>query len=273
MNILYCGDINSQQGLLISILALRRQTTRPLHIYVLTATMPGLTTPTAAIPVTTMAYLNQLVKQTCDRSWVNRLDITALVAKNTPTANLATIFTPACMLRLYADQVPSLPDKLLYLDTDVLARRPIDGFYDQSIENYEIAGVLDHYGQWLFHQHWPHPDYLNSGVLLLNMSRLRETHLLARCRQLCQQQKMFMPDQSALNRLATAKLIVPRKYNEQRRLHRNTVFQHFTTSFRMLPWLHTLTVKPWQVEAMHTKLKCHAYDQLLTEYQQLVINL
>lgn len=33
---------------------------------------------------------------------------------------MGTRFTPCCMLRLYADRIPELPDRLLYLDTDVL---------------------------------------------------------------------------------------------------------------------------------------------------------
>jgi hypothetical protein len=84
---------------------------------------------------------------------------------------------------------------------------------------------------------------------------------------------MFMPDQSALNKLAFTKRIAPRRFNEQRRLHADTVFQHFTTSFRIFPWIHTLTVKPWQVDQMHRKLKLHEYDDLLSQYQQIVASL
>ena len=77
---------------------------------------------------------------------------------------------------------------------------------------------------------------------------------------------MFMPDQSAINRLATSKKIVPRKYNEQRKLHKDTVFQHFTTSFRFFPWFHTLTIKPWQVDRVHEELKITEYDDIFKEY-------
>ena len=80
---------------------------------------------------------------------------------------------------------------------------------------------------------------------------------------------MFMPDQSAINRLAKEKRIQPRKYNEQRKLREDTVLQHFTTSFRFFPWLHTLTVKPWQIEKMHEKLRLHEYDDILEEYKQI----
>ena len=75
-----------------------------------------------------------------------------------------------------------------------------------------------------------------------------------------------MPDQSAINKYAVEKKLLARRYNEQRKLHANTVLQHFTTSFRFLPWFHKVSVKPWQIEKMHRVLKLHEYDALLEEY-------
>ena len=80
---------------------------------------------------------------------------------------------------------------------------------------------------------------------------------------------MFMPDQSAVNRLADKKVIAGRRYNEQRKLHKDTALQHFTTSFRFFPWLHTLTVKPWQTDALHRKLRIYEYDSILEEYRTI----
>lgn len=273
MNILYCGDNHIRQGLLISILSLLKHTQAPLQIYVLTATIPtgdGATTP---LSDHTIAYLDALVKRTRPTNTVQKIDVSSLVAQTPPTANLKTIFTPSCMLRLYADQVTTLPDRLLYLDTDVICREDCLEFYDQDLTQYEVAGVLDHYGKWWFYQHWPRFDYLNSGVLLLNLAQIRQTKLFAYCRQLCQTKTMFMPDQSALNALATTKKIMPVCFNEQHHLQADTVLQHFTTSFRFFPWVHTLTVKPWEVDAMHQKLKLHDYDDILDAYEELVPNL
>ena len=78
---------------------------------------------------------------------------------------------------------------------------------------------------------------------------------------------MFMPDQSSLNKISNNKKIVSRKYNEQRKIKNDTVFQHFTTSFRFFPFFHTLTVKPWEVEKVHNKLKIYEYDDILKEYE------
>lgn len=113
-------------------------------------------------------------------------------------------------------------------------------------------------------------DYVNSGVLLLNLAKIRETGLFKKCRKMCQEEEMFMPDQSAINRLAVSKKIMPRKYNEQRKLHEDTVFQHFTTSFRFFPWFHTLTIKPWQIDRVHEELNITEYDDIFEEYKNII---
>ena len=83
---------------------------------------------------------------------------------------------------------------------------------------------------------------------------------------MCIEKEIFMPDQSSLNKLAKYKKIMPRKYNDQRRLHKDTVIQHFTTTFRLFPWFHSLTVKPWDVERLHSVLKNYEYDDILEKY-------
>ena len=71
-----------------------------------------------------------------------------------------------------------------------------------------------------------------------------------------------MPDQSAVNLVAKKKKLLPRQYNEQRKLKNNTCFQHFTTSFRFFPWFHTVTVKPWEIDRVHQILRIYEYDEL-----------
>ena len=106
--------------------------------------------------------------------------------------------------------------------------------------------------------------------MLLNLTKIKETKLLEKCRELCKNKEMFMPDQSAINKLAIYKNIQPRKYNEQRKLQKDTVFQHFTTSFRFLPWFHALTIKPWNIERVHNELKIEEYDDIFEEYNNII---
>mgnify|MGYP004703897461 FL=1 len=132
-----------------------------------------------------------------------------------------------------------------------------------------LHGSLDYYGKWFFKNKKIKFNYINSGVLLLNLEKIRQTKLFKRAREMCKEKKMFMPDQSSLNKLSVGKKIEQRKYNEQRRLKKDTVFQHFTTSFRLLPFFHKVTIKPWNIDKVHKKLKIFEYDDILYGYTSI----
>lgn len=266
MNILYCGDRNIADGVMLSVLSLLECIDIPFNIYILTMQLETEAKTFYSLPQVFADHLDKLVKKYNPNSSVTLIDATDLFAEQPPTANLETRFTPCCMLRLFADKIEQLPDRLLYLDNDVICRSDCSDFYFQDIEQYELVGVLDYYGRWFFRNNILRADYLNSGVLLLNMANIRQTGLFQKCRDRCRDKKMFMPDQSAINKLAVAKKIDKRKYNDQRKLHDDTVFQHFTTSFRFFPYIHTVSVKPWQIDKVHSILKLHEYDQLFDKY-------
>lgn len=268
MEILYCGNDKAEDGFLISILSLLRNAGEPLHIYLLTMSLELDDTVYHPVSEEFAAYADRLVKRADPDNFVVLIDATELFYRELPVMNLGTRFTPYCMLRLFADEIPELPEKFLYLDDDIVCRKNCAELYHQDISEYEFAGVLDHYGRWFFRRKLFRMDYQNSGVLLMNLRRIRETGLLCRCRKLCTEKKMFMPDQSALNKLAQYKKELPRRFNEQRKLHKDTVLQHFTTSFRFFPWFHPMTVKPWEIEKVHRLLRIHEYDDLFDEYRK-----
>lgn len=271
MNILYCGDKNIIDGLIISILSLLKNTNEILNIYVLTASIKLEEKEYNAISNKEITILDKIVKEKNANNFVKVIDITEKFAKEVPLKNIKTRFTPCCMLRLFADEIPELPkDRILYLDNDVICRKDCSDFYNQNIDDTELVGVLDHYGKWFFKKKHLKFDYINSGVLLLNINKIKETKLFEKARKMCIEKKMFMPDQSALNKLSVNKKILPRKYNEQRRLKKDTVIQHFTTSFRIFPVFHSVTIKPWNIENVHKKLKIFEYDDLFEEYEKII---
>lgn len=269
MNILYCGDANIADGVIISVLSLCRAVKEPLNIYILTATVSKTDSCRKALPEQFAVFLEEQIKKYNADHRVTLIDITELFSEDEPTANMNTRFTPCCMLRLYADKVPNLPDKILYLDNDVICRLDPTDFYNNDMTDTSIAGSLDFYGSWFFRNKPLERDYLNSGVLLLNLKLIRQNGLFEKCRIKCKTKRMFMPDQSAINKLCEDKTICHHKFNEQRKLRENTVFQHFTTSFRFFPRFRTVSVKPWNIEDMHKVLRIYEYDSLLNEYQEI----
>lgn len=266
MNILYSGDGNTLDGIIISVLSLCKAVDEPISVYILTSSVDSGERKYKPLPPDFAGFLEEVMKGYDARHSVKLYDISDMFREELPTANMGTRFTPCCMLRLFADKVEDIPDRILYLDNDVICRlSPLD-FYYQNLDNSSLAGVLDYYGSWFFRKNIFRRDYLNSGVLLLNMKRIRENGLFRKCREKCRNDEMFMPDQSALNKLCGDKIICKGRYNDQRRGHKNTVFRHFTTSFRLFPWFHSVSVKPWNIEGMHETLGEFEYDALLSDY-------
>lgn len=261
MHLLYCGDRNVCTGIRLSALSVCQYETAPVHISLLTAAVDG----SQPIPATFAENLQKELSAGGIAHQVELFDITQHFLDQPPTANMATRFTPCCMLRLYADLIPEIPDKVIYLDADVLCRDSLSPLFSVDMEGAEIAGVPDRYGKWFFGDPLRH-NYLNSGVLLLDMKAIRRSGLFRKCRTLCQRKRMFMPDQSALNKLAKKKKL-PRRYNEQAAICEDTVCKHFTTFFRFLPYFHPVTVKPWDKEKLHNVLHIYEFDHLLDKEQ------
>ena len=271
MNILFCGDGKIADGVLLTTLSLLKNTKEKLDIHILTAAFEYGGKKYDGVSADFARFLRDRVREADGENSVRLFDISDLFKNELPEANMGTRFTPCCMLRLYADLVPELPDRLLYLDNDVVCRKDPSDFYFQDIDGYELAGCLDYYGSWFFKSKPAKlsRDYINSGVLLLNMKKIRETELFKNCRARCRDVEMFMPDQSAINKLAKYKKICPRRFNEQRATKDDTVFRHFTTSFRLFPRFHTVTVKPWDVTRLHSVLSVFEFDGILKEYMRL----
>ena len=89
----------------------------------------------------------------------------------------------------------------------------------------EYAAARDHYGKYLIS-----PDYINAGVLLLNMKNIRRTGLFMKARKLLQTKKLIFADQSAIIRSTRAKMLLPQKFNDQKFLHKHTAvsYTHLT---------------------------------------------
>lgn len=261
MNVLFSGDKGVCEGIFLSVLSICKNTNEDLTFYILTAKLDN----RDAIPLSFADKLQSLIYAKGQDYKVILLDISEKFQSYLPLANIGTRFTPFCMLRLFADMVPEIPDKILYLDTDVLCRADFKDFYYSDITDIEIAGVPDRYGKWFFGNIFKH-DYLNSGVLLMNMSNIRKSGLFRKCRDMCRDKKMFMPDQSALNKMAVKRKI-PAKYNAQGKIYPDTVFKHFTTFFKFFPYIRAITIKPWHTDKLHNELKIFEFDDILEEYQ------
>ncbi len=287
MNILDCGDAGIARGVLVSILSLIRNGRKKYdtktkkmvldknldeptyHIYIMTIQY----TDVKPFTQKTADFLNELVKKANPKSFVKLIDATDVFVRNLPKKNMGSYFTPCSMLRLYLDKVPELAkmDRILYLDYDVVCRGSIKEFYETDLDGIEVAGVLDIYGRRFYHYHGLlKQDYMNSGVMLFNVSECLKTGMLNKAVQLCTERWMLLADQSALNKAIERRKLVDRKYNEQEeRPRESTVLHHFSNNFKFWPYFRVQKVKPFEVDKIHQVLKITEYDDILAEFRQL----
>lgn len=266
VNILMCGNRKVFDGALTQLISMTNRTEEAVCVYLLTMELTRLREDFAAITDGQAAFLNEVVRKRNPGNIVKKLDVTQLYEREFHgCVNETAYCTPYTLLRLLADLIPEIPDKLLYLDVDIMIANDIRKLWEIDVSDYEFAAVKEKYGCWLIR-----PDYFNAGMLLMNMVMIKETGLLAKARELIRTKKLLFADQSAVFQSATRKKLIPRIYNEQSRFNKkDTVVCHFCKRLMFLPYPHTENYKQWQVEEIHKYLHCHAFDADLEEYLRL----
>ena len=147
----------------------------------------------------------------------------------------------------------------------MMAGDDISKLYNIDVSDYEYAAVKEKYGSiFLWH------DYINAGMLLFNMKKVRETGLLEKARKLIKTKKFLFADQTALYKATTSKLLLPRRFNEQASFKRDdTVICHFCKRLVLRPYPHTTNFKQWDIGPVHDILRCFRFDEDLEEYLKL----
>ena len=265
INVLYSGNGKVFDGVLTSALSLvkRLKNPRPLRVYIYTMTLTRVNPNYTAMGEKHAIAIEKALQKHNPDTKVILCDVTDLYETHLKqNANEGCYCSPYTLLRLLAD-LTDMPDKLLYLDADIMINRDIGELYDIDVENYEYAAAPDHYGKYLVH-----PGYINAGVLLFNMKKCRETGLFEKARALIRVKKLPFADQSAIIRSTGKKMckLLPQKFNDQKFIHESTVIRHFSKRLFWFPYPHTDNIKQWHVEKVHKVFKYHQFDDVLNEY-------
>ena len=268
INIMFCGNDKVFDGALTCALSImkRSKLSEPLRFYLLTMDVSHIKPEYLPISAEQTAFFEEVVKRYNPENSVERIDVTALYEEEfAGSPNESAYCSPYTLIRLLADRVEGIPDKILYLDIDVMFNRDVQLLYNIDVSGVEYAAARDHYGKYLIN-----PNYVNAGVMLWNMRMMRETGLLVKARELIRQKKLTFADQSAIIRSTTRKKMLPQKFNDQKFLHKHTVVRHFSKRLFWLPYPHTANIKQWHVEKVHKIFRYTQFDDILDEYTALV---
>ena len=262
INLLYGGNDKVFDGLMISLLSASKNTKDTIRAYVLTMDLSDVNEKYQPLNEQHRKYLEDMLKEQNPDSTVTLIDITDIYKSSMLNSkNLKNHFTPFAQLRLFADMIPEIPYKIIYLDTDTVVNGDLKELFKIDISNYELAAVKDLYN-WLNPNRWKVKKYFNSGVLLLNMKEIRKTKLFKKSRELVANKKMISPDQDALNFLVKKKLMLPEKFNAKDKYYKEIIVHHFCNVRKKHHFF--FRVKPWMVDLVKEKMS--AYNNLLDEY-------
>jgi lipopolysaccharide biosynthesis glycosyltransferase len=172
-------------------------------------------------------------------------------------------FTEATYYRLLLpDLLPSKVSKLVYLDSDVIVRHPIEDLWAVNLDEHGTGAVLNpravNYGEMGLRNE---KDYFNAGVLVMDLDRWRKQRVHRRALQFAAKFHGQLPcaDQDALNHvLAGAWKRLDLRWNQQYKF-----FIH-SAAYLRVPWFalwrarsapyivhYSTNTKPWHSSNQH----------------------
>lgn len=264
VNVLFCGNDKVFDGMLTCALSIlkRTESSEPFCFYVFTMDVSHIKDNYLSVNDRQIEFFDKVIKSYNEENKVVLVDVTDIyMSEFGGCPNESAYCSPYTLIRLFADMIENIPDKILYLDADIMFNRDIHLLYDEDVNGCEYAAARDHYGKYLVK-----PNYINAGVLLFNMAEIKRTGLLKKARALIKTKKLTFADQSAIIRSTTKKKMLPQRFNDQKFLHKHTVVRHFSKRLFWLPYPHTENIKQWQVDRIHSVFKYHQFDDILDEY-------
>lgn len=268
INIMLCGNRSVFDGVLTCALSIfkRTDTNEPFCFYLLTMDVSHMRDDYVPVTEAQRAFLEEVARSYNSENRVKLYDVSELYKEEfSGCPNESAYCSPYTLIRLLADRIEGLPDKLLYLDADIMFNRDIRLLYDTDVSNVQYAAARDHYGKYLVY-----PNYVNAGVLLFNMKRMKEDGVFREARDHLRKKKLPFADQSALIRSTKKKKMLAQKFNDQKFLHKHTVIRHFSKRLFWLPYPHTENVKQWQVERVREVFGYSQFDDVFEEYIRLI---
>lgn len=270
INICYCADNKLFKQLLISVVSLVDKTDETLNIINLTLELPSFIKGSKKNSPEQDRVLDNYVKQKNPNSRFKSIDVSNMFEKELlkgPNIHNRFYCYFICT-RLLMDKIPELGDKAIYLDCDVIFHDDIKKLWEIDVENFDFAGRHD----WL-----RSPNYLQSGVMIMNLEEMRKDKSMQRTRDYVTNKKIHaMLDMTALNRACKKKKrisskLLPYFYKEKCIAHHICAL----TKFANIPLLRFLIltgllhrIKPDEFDKM--KKYQPQYTNLINKVEQIL---
>lgn len=266
INVCYCGNAAMFDGIMMSLVSMSDNTVDALDVFILTGDFTAFDPKFTPFSEKQASFLEKCIRVRNEKSRVSVIDAKPYFDKDlSHSPNARSFYSPYSMLRLFLDLLPNAPEKIVYLDADTIVMKDIDLLYYYDLGDKLVGAVRDAVGRYCIY-----PNYINTGVLLINLKDIKKEGTFAKCRTLLSHQKLSFPDQDAINRYTHGrKKFLPRVFNEQKRLSDKTVIRHYCNQPRIFPKIHAMIAKPWNIDQIHDVYHIAVHDALWSRCQTL----
>ena len=141
--------------------------------------------------------------------FINVNNLPEYITSESPNYN--TKYTKLSYLRCYFTKILDC-DKIIYVDADAIVINNIEELWNMDVNL--IAGVKEP-GEWNNHLGMENMDdnYINSGVLIMNLANIRKQHIDDEMIKLLNTNKYYFPDQDVINIAFKEKTYLSNMYN------------------------------------------------------------
>jgi lipopolysaccharide biosynthesis glycosyltransferase len=236
--ILVCGNQPLYPQLLFLTLSLSHSQKEGIALTILSGDFSAWDSRYTTFTPEEIAQLDGLLKKANPQSEVRLIDVSALAKKEFPKLQQFNHrYTVYSLFRLLADLLP-FEGRLLYLDLDTVVLGELSPLFSEDLGGNDLGIVPDAVGRHFFGH-----TYGNSGVLVMDLAQIRLDHAFEKARKMINRHSGGMADQTALNK-ACSKRLLPERYNEQRKLQKDTLIRHYPRYFHLFPFPHDEAIRP-----------------------------
>ena len=270
IDLLFAGNDKVVNGMMLTLLSIFERTTtkEPFTVHLLTMDVSHIRSEYLAVSDQQIEMLNQVCRRYNPENKVIKYDVRDIYDRefaNSP--NEQCYCSPYTLLRLFADLIPGLPDKFLYLDADLMFADDVTKLWNIDVEGYEYAAAPDHYGKIIL---WFNRKFINAGVILFNKAECNKNNFFQKTREFIKAKKLVFADESAIILATTKQKKISQRFNDQKFLYKKTVIRHFSKRLFYLPYPHTENIKQWMVEKVHKKFHYTCWDDIYAKYGEIL---
>ena len=176
-----------------------------------------------------------------------------------PTPNYNNPWTWMCLVRAFFPELFERTDQVLSLDIDTIIEQDISDLWDTDLDGYYLAGVPEPQRQ----RKSTDPIYINFGVVLMNLKKMREDGIQQKVIDLLLTTKLDCPEQTAYNRICANRILpLDAEYN-------HTAFSHITGESQNPKIVHYAGQKFWRHYSLPQKYEKMPINEVADRQMQL----